>query len=110
MVLIILDTSVKNNIITLISYICREQEIIAKTVYYAINVMSTETKLFAVKYSINHMTQIQDITHIIVITDAIPAIKYIFDISIHLYQLHSIAISNNLRGFFNKNFNNLISF
>jgi len=72
--------------------------------------MSTETKLFIVKCSINHTTQIQDITHIIVITDAIPATKHIFDISIHPYQLHSIAISNNLRGFFNKKSNNLILF
>jgi len=85
-VLIILDTSVKNNIATLISHICREQKIITKTVYHAMNIMSTETKLFTVKYSINYGTQMQDIIHIIVITDAIPATKYIFDISIHLYQ------------------------
>lgn len=72
--------------------------------------MSTETELFTIRCNINHATQKQDITHIIVITGAIPVTKHIFDTSIHLYQLHSIAISNNLRGFLNKNSNNLISF
>jgi len=51
----------------------------------------------------------QNITHIIIITDAIPAAKYIFDMSIHLYQLHSITILNNLKSFFNKNSNKFIS-
>ena len=74
------------------------------------NVMSTEAELFAIRYSINCATQMQDVAHIIIIMDAIPAIKHIFDMSIHPYQLHSIVISNDLRGFFNKNFNNLISF
>ena len=37
-------------------------------------------------------------------------LKRIFDMSTYLYQLYSIAISNNLRTVFNKNFNNLISF
>ena len=72
--------------------------------------MSTETEFFIVKCSINHTIQMQDITHIIVITDAILATKHIFNISIHPYQLHSIALSNNFRGFFNKNSNNLILF
>ena len=70
------------------------------------NIMSTKTELFAIRYSINHATQMQNITCIIIITDA----KYIFDMSIHLYQLHSITIFNDLKGFFNKNSNNLISF
>ena len=36
--------------------------------------------------------------------------KWIFDTSVYLYQLHSITISKNLREFFNKNPNNSISF
>jgi len=36
--------------------------------------------------------------------------KWIFDTSVYLYQLHSIIISKNLREFFNKNPNNSISF
>ena len=52
----------------------------------------------------------QDITHIIVITNVISTTKYIFNMFIHLYQLHSIAIFKDLRCFFNKNSNNSILF
>jgi len=46
----------------------------------------------------------------IVITDTIPVARKIFDMSIHPYQLHSIAISSDLRKFFSINLTNLISF
>ena len=36
--------------------------------------------------------------------------KWIFDTSVYLYQLHFIIISKNLREFFNENPNNSISF
>jgi len=72
--------------------------------------MSTEAELFAIRYSINHATQLYNVKHIIVIMDAIPATKLIFDTSIHPYQLYSIAISSDLREFFNKNLINPISF
>jgi len=52
----------------------------------------------------------QDIIHIIVITDIIYTAKYIFDIFLHLYQLHTIIIFSNLKKFFDKNTSNLISF
>jgi len=74
------------------------------------NILSIEAELFAIRCGINWTTQIQDIKHIIVIMDAIPAIKWIFNSFIHLYQLHTITISNNLRNFFNKSKNNPISF
>ena len=48
-----MDASVKNNIATLISYIHRGQEIIAKSVYYTMNITSTEAKLFAIRCRIN---------------------------------------------------------
>ena len=35
--------------------------------------------------------------------NAIPAAKQIFDSLIHSYQLYTIAISSNLKKFFNKN-------
>ena len=40
----------------------------------------------------------------------IPAVKRIFDMLYHSYQLHSITISNDLRKFFNENPNNSITF
>jgi len=53
-VLIILDASIKNNVVTLISHIHRGQEIIAKSVHYAINITSTKAKLFTIRCGINH--------------------------------------------------------
>ena len=98
---------VSKTISLLQSYISIEnKKLLTKTVYYTMNITSTEAKLFTIKCGINHTTQMQDIIHIIVIIDAILATKQIFDISIHLYQLYSITVSNNLRGFFNKNSNN----
>ena len=66
------------------------------------NVNSTEAELFAMK--------LQDVSKVVVITDAIPAAKWIFNTSIYPYQLHFITILENLREFFNKNPNNSISF
>jgi len=48
--------------------------------------------------------------HIIIITNAILVAKRIFDTFLHLYQLYSIVISNDLKKFFNKNLSNTISF
>jgi len=66
-ILIISDPSVKNNVATLVLHIYRGQDIIAKTIHHAINVTSTEAELFAIRCSINHTTQIQDIVHIIIV-------------------------------------------
>ena len=71
------------------------------------NITSTEAKLFAIRCGINYTIHLQNIKCIVVITDAILAIKQIFNTSVYLYQLHSITISKNLRDFFN---NNLIEF
>ena len=83
MILIISDTSIKNNITTSVLHIYKEQKIIAKTIHHVMNVISTKAKLFAIRCSINYVTQMQNITHIIIITDTIPAPKYIFDIYIN---------------------------
>ena len=107
--LIIFDASVKNNVATLVLYICRRQDI-AKTMYHTMNIMSTEAEPFVTRCGINYATQIQDVAHIIIIMDIILAAKCIFDTSIHPYQLHSITILKDLREFFNKNSINLISF
>jgi len=57
-VLIISDTSVKNNMATLILYIYRGQEIITKSIHHTINITFSETELFGIKCSINHTTQL----------------------------------------------------
>ena len=61
------------------------------------NVNSTEAKLFVIIYEINQATKLYDILKIVIITDAILAMKQIFDTSIYLYQIHLIAISKSFR-------------
>ena len=61
--------NIKNNIITSISHIYRNQEIITKTVYYVTNINSTEAELFAIRYGISYAIHLQDINYIIVIID-----------------------------------------
>ena len=56
------------------------------------------------------MVGITNINHIIVILDSLHAAKRIFDSSLHLYQIHSAAISCKLRDFFLKDVNNHIKF
>ena len=106
-VLIIADASFKNNITTSVSHIWRGQEIIAKLVHHTSNVSSTEAKIFTIRCGINYAMKLQDISCIIVITDAIPAAKQVFDTSTHL---HSIAVSKDLKSFFNKSLDNTIKF
>ena len=49
------------------------------------NVMSTETELFVMRCSIGQVSQIQNITYIIIVTHTIPATKRIFDIFLYSY-------------------------
>ena len=104
--LIISNTNIKNNITTVVLHIQREYEIIIKTIHHTINIMFTR----AMRYSISQVFQAQDIIYIAVIINVILATKRIFDMFLHLYQLYFITISSDLRKFFNKNFNNTISF
>ena len=84
-----------------ISHIHREQNIITKTIitktiHHMINITFTKAELFVIRYDINHATQIQDVTHIVIIMDAILAVKHIFDMTIHPYQLYSIILNDPL--------------
>ena len=108
-ILIITNASVKNNVASSILHIHREQNI-AKNIHHTMNITSTLVELFAIRCGINQTIQLQDIDYIIIVIDPILAAWHIFDMSIHLYQLNSITISNDLRVFFNKNSNNMISF
>jgi len=109
-ILIISDTSIKNNIATLILHIYSGQNILAKTIHYTINVTSTKIELFSIRCEINQVIQVPNAENIIIITDTIHSARYIFDLSFHSYQLHSITISQDLRAFFNKSSNNSITF
>jgi len=57
------------------------------------NISPTEAGLFAIRCGISQAIHINNITNIVVVTDAILAAQKIFDTSCHPFQLHSIAIS-----------------
>ena len=109
-VLVISDASIKNNIATSISYICNSWNIFSKKIYYTMNITISEAEFFSIRCGINQAVQIPNAEHIIIITDTIPTVRHIFNLSFHPFQLHSIAISQDLRAFFNKNSNNSINF
>ena len=107
---IVLDASIKNYVAISISHVHSHDSLVIKTIYYAVNVSSTEAKLFAIKCSINQAICLPNINHIFVIKDSIHTANRIFDSLLYLYQIHSVAISCKLREFFQKNNNNSIEF
>ena len=84
-VIVIFNTSIRNNVATSISHVCLGHNILAKTIHHAVNVISTEVKLFVIRCRINQVIQVIDIVCIIVITDAIHSTRWIFDSSSHSY-------------------------
>ena len=108
--IVISDASIKNHVATSILYIHSFNQPVIKTCHQAINVFTTEAKLFAIRYGINQTISILHIKYIIVITDSLHTIKKIFDLSSHPYQIYSTAIACKLRDFFNKYTNNHIKF
>ena len=83
--IIISDISIKNYIATSILYIHFFNWPIIKICHQAINMSTTEAKLFAIRYSINQTIDISHIKHIVVITDFLHVIKKIFDSSLYPY-------------------------
>jgi len=59
---------------------------------------------------LNQAIWLTNIEHIIIITDMIHTAKRIFDSSIHLYQIQSVAISKEIREFSKRNNCNSIDF
>jgi len=109
-IVIIVNTSIKNNVASSILHVHSNLDSLTKTVYHTVNVTTIEAKPFAIRYGINQAIQIPDASHIIVITNAIYLARQIFDSSIYLYQLQSIAIAQDFGEFFNKNTQNSINF
>ena len=83
---------------------------IIKTIHYVVNITSTKAKLFTIRCRINQAISIPNVKYIVIITDFLYMAKKIFNSLIHPYQIHSIAISQELRDFFKKNSNNHIDF
>ena len=83
--LIIMDASVKNNIAIFISHTHIHNKPIMKTLHQAVNVTSTEAELFTIRYSINQVMNLNNISKIIIVTDSIYTAKKIFNLSLHPY-------------------------
>jgi len=105
--IVVSDASIKNHVAMSILHIHLHDKPIIKIIYRVVNITTTKAELFTIQCSIN---QVVSINYIIVITDSLHATKKIFDSSSHPYQIHSTAISQELRGFFTKNINNCIKF
>jgi len=109
-VVVVFDTSIKNQIATSIAYVHSFRNPVMKTLYYTVNITTTKTKLFVIRCGINQAVQIININCIVIITDSIHTAHRIFDLSVHPYQIQSSAISRELREFFNKDLINSIEF
>jgi len=105
-----LDVSIKNQVTTSILHIHSFNKPVVKTLHRAINITIAKAKLFAICYSIKQAVANHNTKHIIVITNSLHITRRIFNSSTHLYQIHSIAISSELREFFFKDSQNHIEF
>ena len=108
--IVVLDTSIKNQVATSISHIHSFNKPVVKTLHRTINITTAKAELFAICCNINQAVANHNIKYIIVITDSLHITRRIFNSSTHLYQIHSTAISLELREFFSKDSQNHIEF
>jgi len=108
--IVVTDASIKNDTATSILHMYTYNNPIVKTVHYAVHVTSTEVELFAIRCSINQASNHDGISKIIIVTDSIHVAKKIFDLSLHPFQVHSVAILAELQKFFLQHRDNSIEF
>ena len=108
--LVVTDTSIKDNIATLIAHVHQANSPLIKTVHHTVFVTSSKAELFAMRCGINQACNKDNISKIVIITDSIHLAKCIFDSLSHPLQSHSAAILSELRLFFNKSQDNFIEF
>jgi len=109
-VIVVSDTNIKNDIATSILHVHIANQLLIKTLYYAVLVTTTEAKLFAIRCGINQICSKDNVSKIVVVTDSIHAAKKIFDSISHPYQGQAMAILSNLHQFFIRNQSNSIEF
>ena len=108
--LIVINTSIKNNVATSITHIHICNKAIVKTLHHVVNIISIKAELFAIRCGINQTTNTQRISKIIVIIDLIHTVQKIFNTSYHLFQIYTVSILRELRSFFTWNQFNSIKF
>ena len=90
--IVVIDTSIKNNIATSISHMYTYNNPISKTVHHVVHITSTEAELFAIRCGINQASNHDSISKIIIVTNSIHVAKKIFDFSLHPFQVYLVAI------------------
>jgi len=108
--IIVMDASIKNDITISILHMHIFNSSLIKTLHHSVFVTSSEVELFAIRCSINQASNQEDISKIIIVTDSIHVAKKFFDLSLHPYQIYTVAILNELHKFFVRNQNNSIKF
>jgi len=104
------DASIKNDIVTSISYTHISNQPLIKTLHHATFVTSAEAELFAIRCDINQASTKENISKIIVVTDSIHMAKKIFDPLSYLLQIHAVVILEELCYFFSRKSSNSIEF
>ena len=99
--IVILDASIKNSVAISIAHIHIHDSPVIKTIHYAVNITSTEVKIFTLWCSINQAIQQFDINYIIVITDFIHAAKRILILCLTHIKLVQLLFLVNLESFSN---------
>ena len=78
-----MNTSIKNNVAISITYVHSVNNSLKKTLYYAIDIISSEVVLFALRCGIDQTIQISSSFYIIIIMDTI-YVAQIFLILLHI--------------------------
>ena len=107
-VIVVFDISIKNSITISIAHVHSSNNPLKKILYYAINIISTEVELFAIRYRISQAIQIPGTSCIIIITDILHVAQRIFDSTIYLYQIQAITIFKDFQRFFKEHSNNSV--
>jgi len=108
--IIISDASIKKQVVTSIAHIHVHNSPVIKIIHHAINITSTEAKLFAIRCRLNKAIQLFNIECIVIITDSIYTAKKIFYLSIYPYQVQTLVIFKKIREFFKRSHHNSIDF
>ena len=108
--IIVTNTSVKNDIATLVSHIHIHDHPLIKIVHHIAFVTSTEVELFAMRCSISQACSKENISKIIVIANSIHVAKKIFDDKTYSYQIYTTAILSKFWQFFTTGQGNSIEF
>ena len=98
--IVVIDASIKNDIVTSILHIHLVDHPLTKIVHHTVFVTSTEVELFAIRCGINQAYNKENMFKIIIVTDSIHAAKKIFNSKSHPYQIHTTAILSELHHFF----------